>query len=295
MNTLRVDLHLHTHFSDGTFSPEEVVQMARQRGLAAIAITDHDITDAIPRAVIAGAKYGVEVIPGIELSSDISKNGAYCELHLLGYYINWENDYLQEKLRIFRQARERRAIHILNKLADLGIRISEERLFEIAGEGAIGRPHFARVMYEDGHVKTISEAFEKYLANGKPADVPKLHLKPSEAIKMILKVGGIPVMAHPTYGGGNRSTFSRLKKSGLLGIEAIHSGHTRRQEETFTKLAKETGLLVTGGSDCHGKMGDRPIRIGSVPVSYEVVFALKKYKNEIDRGHLPDLKAAWME
>ncbi|MEW6041082.1 MAG: PHP domain-containing protein [Elusimicrobiota bacterium] len=285
-----IDLHLHTTYSDGAFSPEDLVRYAQETGILAIGITDHDTTDGIMPAIKEGAKCGVEIVPGVELSAEL-RSSTEGEMHILGYYINWENLAFQEQLKLFRQARERRAFHILDKLASLNIKIDEEKLFRISGIGAIGRLHIARAMLEQNLIDSIPEAFHKYLGFGKPAYVPKLRLKPQEAIKMVKKIGGIPVLAHPLYGNyANKNTIYSLVNAGLIGIEVYHSKHNTKVQEQFISLAREFGLLITGGSDCHGPFNDKEPLAGSIPVPYEVLENLKKQKQEIDRSNRIILK-----
>jgi hypothetical protein len=278
-----IDLHVHTNLSDGAFTPEDVVRRAQETGIAAIGITDHDTTDGILPAIKEGAKCGIEVVPGIELSAEF-KSSSEGEMHVLGYYINWENPHLQEQLRLFRQARERRAFHILDKLAAVNVRVDEEKLFRLSGAGAVGRLHIARVMLEQKYVESISEAFQKYLSFGKPAYVPKLRLQPQEAVRMIRKIGGIPVLAHPYYGSySNRNIIGSLVKIGLQGLEAYHIRHSLKIQESFIELAREFGLLVTGGTDCHGPLGGKEPLLGSLKLPYELLIKLKNRKYEIDR------------
>ncbi|MFN3966479.1 MAG: PHP domain-containing protein [Endomicrobiia bacterium] len=284
MNKLFVDLHIHTNFSDGSFSPEEVVRYAQEAGLSGIAITDHDITDGILPAIKEGVKRGIEVIPGVELSVEL-KNSSEGEMHILGYFINWEDVQFQEKLKLFRTTRERRAIYILEKLSQIGIKLNEEKLLNLGGRGSIGRLHIARLLLEEGYINDIREAFQKYLGFGKPAYVPKFRLKPEDAIRMIKKIGGVPVLAHPFYGNyGSRNIISGLVKFGLKGIESWHSKHPQKAKELFMNIAKEFNLVVTGGSDCHGPIGNEPPLIGTQKVPYEVLLNLKQAKFEIDKS-----------
>ena len=284
MDTLFADMHIHTQHSDGTMSSEECVKYAQLVGLTAIAITDHDTTNGIPTAIKEGSKRGIEVIPGIELSAEL-KNSHEEEMHILGYFINWEDEHLQQKLKLFRQARGKRAVHILEKLKKLGIPINEKRLYEVAGIGAIGRLHFAKVMVEQNIVSQTQEAFQKYLGDNKPAYVPKLRLRPDEAIKMILKVGGIPVLAHPHFGHINKTVIKALVKEGLKGIEVWHTNHPHDVTEKFKKIAAAFGLLPTGGSDYHGIVDKNFAMIGSTKIPYAAVISLKKYKNNLDRSN----------
>lgn len=284
MDKLFVDLHVHTNFSDGTFTPEQVVKYAQDVGICSVGITDHDITDGILPAIKEGAKRGVEIIPGVELSVEL-KNSSEGEMHIIGYFINWENEQFQEQLRLFRQVRERRAAQIIDKLHQLGMKLDERKVFETAGIGSIGRLHIARVMLEEGYIRNIREAFVNYLGWGKQAYVPKLQLKPVEAIKMIKQIGGIPVLAHPFYGNYyNKNLVGALVKLGLKGIEAWHSKHPPKVEDNIVKLAHEFDLILTGGSDCHGPTGNEGPLIGTQKISYEILVNLKRSKHEIDRS-----------
>ncbi len=279
MEKLFVDLHIHTSYSDGTFTPSKLVRHARDKGLAAISITDHDITDGLTEGIKEASKLGVELVPGVELSAAMKSDES--EMHILGYYINWENIKFQEKLKLFRKARERRAFHILDKLSDLGIKLSEEKLFKIAGLGSIGRLHFAKLMYEEKVVDEVQEAFEKYLGEGKPAYVPKLRLKPEEAIQMIQSVGGVPVLAHPYFGGISKAVIKQLVSKGLMGLEVWHIKHSPQSVEQFRKWAKEFDLAMTGGTDCHGEYNGCAL-MGKLKIGYETLLKLKELKAKIE-------------
>ena len=272
-----VDLHIHSTFSDGAFTPEEIVKHASKKGLAAIAITDHDNTDGTLLAIRAGKKWGVEIVPGVELSVE-PESPKDEEIHILGYYIDWQDENFQEKLRHFREARRERAYQILEKLDRLGIKIDPQQLFELAGKGSVGRMHVARILKEEGFVNYLQEAFDLYLAYGKPAYVPKLRLPSQEALDLISRIGGISVIAHPLYGGNSKEIIQKLKSLGLDGIEVYYTNHTPEDVKRFRSWAKVFGLLITGGSDCHGGTLDEEILIGSIGVPYEVLEQLKEYK-----------------
>jgi len=274
----KLDLHVHTTYSDGTLSPKKVVEEVRNRGLSAVAITDHDITDGIEPALNYGAKTGVEVVPGIELSCDY--NGS--EVHILGYYINWENSWFQGKLEVFQKARERRGFHILNKLKLLGIEIDEQMLFSKADVGSVSRIHFARCLVEVGAAESIYDAFQKYLIEGRPAFVKKLRITPEEALSMIHNVGGLSVIAHPVFGGGHKNFLKKLKRLGLSGIEAYHPNHKPKDVKRLVSIAKELDLIITGGTDSHGdKKDENPI--GSLDVPYSCLEKLKEHKKKCDQ------------
>ncbi len=282
------DLHIHTTFSDGTYTPEEVVKEASRQGLSAIAITDHDITDGILPALKYAAKIGIEIIPGVELSCEYNSK----EIHVMGYYINWENKWLQHKLEVFQKARERRAYHILNKLRDIRVDIDEQMLFSMTSMGSISRMHFARCLVQSGYAKNHKEAFDRFLGDGCPAFVRKLRITPEEALSMIHRVGGVSVIAHPVFGGGHKNFLKKLKNMGLTGIEALYPHHSPAQTKKYLKFARELDLTVTGGTDSHGG-SESESPIGSLKVDIEAVESLKKArkiqeeKNKVILEHCP--------
>ena len=282
---MRVDLHLHTYFSDGVYSPEELIRRACVQGLSAIALTDHDTTDGVERAVLAGARYGVEVIPAIELSTQ-GFSDAHDEIHILGYYINWRTVYFQKKLSLFRGARLKRAHVICDKLNALGIPIDRKVIFEMEGRGSVGRIHIAKALVAGGYVKDIDDAFQKYLVKGKPAFVQRLRLLPEEAIDMIINIGGIPVLAHPKFGVPTKKIAQYLVKKGLQGIEVYYPAHSPQEQEKYMSWAEEMGLLVTGGSDCHGELPGRPESIGRQYVPYLSVVKMKELKYMMMRKNM---------
>ena len=283
-----VDLHIHTNYSDGTFTPSEVVAYASKMKLAAISITDHDSVDGIDEALEAASKNGIEVVPGIELSSEIG-DPLKGEIHMLGYHIDYKSEELKETLEVFKKARFIRAKEILEKLKKNGIDIKDKSFIDEAENKAIGRLHFAKSLIEEGYVNNISEAFQKYLAFGKAAYVPKCAMSVSEAIKLIRKSGGVPVMAHPYYTHYNDKTMLQsLVTDGLMGIEAWHIKHPDSAVKKFLSLAEEFDLIATGGSDCHGPYKDEAPIIGTVKVPYSVVEKLDAARqiNQFTIGYL---------
>lgn len=268
------DLHIHTNKSDSTFSPEEVAGYAAKCGLSAVAITDHDSVAAIPLVKKYSAQYDIEVIPGIELSSD--SNGE--EVHILGYFINYEEKWFLERLKFLRHVRLKRARQMVGKLNELGFDINIKDTIAISGEGAIGRMHIARLLLEKKYVSSIAEAFQKYIGKGKYAYVRKYRITPGEAIDMIEKLGGISVLAHPQIMNQDKLIPSMVKE-GLQGIEVYHTDHSKEGEERYLKMASEYGLLITGGSDCHG-IGKGKILMGTVKIPYELVEKLKEKLND---------------
>ncbi|MCJ7553856.1 MAG: PHP domain-containing protein [Ignavibacteriaceae bacterium] len=245
----KVDLHIHTFHSDGFFSPEEVVSKAKEKRLDGISITDHDSINSLNEAVEAGKQYGVEVIPGVEISTDISDR----EIHILGYFIDPENIELEHYLRFFREERLKRASRIVKKLNTLGLEITLDDVIQKARKGAIGRPHIAHAMKERGLVSNYFEAFNKYIGNGCPAYERKVHVSPQSAFKIISDAGGLSFIAHP----GNLPEYiiKELIDAGVDGIEVIHPSHHPHKVKYYRGIVNEYFLLESGGSDFHG--GDR--------------------------------------
>jgi len=262
------DLHLHTDRSDGVLSPDQVVLQANRSGLSTIAITDHDTLEGIKPALSAGKRYNVEVIPGLELSAESEGD----EIHILGYFIDWQKEQLLKRLCEFREARQRRALQIIDKLKQLGMDIQQSDVFDQTDSNYVGRPHLAVALVKNGYVETISEAFQRFIGNNAPAYIPKEVFSPSEAIRLILDAEGIPVLAHPSM--LKRDVLSELVSYGLIGIEAFHSYHTSQLSDYYCDLAKQHNLLMTGGSDYHGFENSKRT-IGNVKIPYEYVESLK--------------------
>ncbi|MFC1500958.1 PHP domain-containing protein [Elusimicrobiota bacterium] len=282
MDEKYIDLHVHTNYSDGSLSPQEVVRLAKKLKISAISITDHDTVEGIPSALEEGEKLNVEIVPGIELSAELNAEET-SEMHILGYYIDWKNKKFNDSLKKLKQYREERAQKILKKLGNLGINLDMEDVKKIAGEGVVGRLHFAKAIVEAGAAKSIHEVFQKYLGLGKPACVSKYKLAPEDAIRMIQDVGGIPVLAHPYYGHyNNRELIKDLVTAGLQGIEVWHSRHSSSVVSTFKQLANDLHLIVTGGSDCHGPYGNDSAVMGTQKIPYSVLDEIKKHKERID-------------
>ncbi|HSA62707.1 MAG TPA: PHP domain-containing protein [Nitrospiraceae bacterium] len=248
----RLDLHLHTTHSDGSFTPAEVIELAHKAGVTALAITDHDITTGIPEAIATGLQLGIEIIPGIEISSVFGDS----ELHILGYFLDWHDPKLSEQLSTLRESRHRRNPKIIERLQESGIDITYDEVRALAGTDSVGRPHIARVLMEKKVVGSAKEAFDRFLANGKPAYVSRDLPSPAEAIQWIKSAKGLAVLAHPTWVKTTEGTLTdlvrQLKAAGLDGVEVHYSTHTARQTREYLSLAKQLGLLITGGSDFHG-------------------------------------------
>ncbi len=267
-----VDLHLHTTASDGRLSPTELVHLAASQNVKFMAVTDHDSTDGLEEASAAARSLnGMEVIPGIELGTDIPGT----EVHMLAYFIQHNRPDMQEELVRLRAGRQDRARGMVDKLTELGFPMDWERVQQIAGEGAVGRPHVAQAMVERGYVGETKEAFDKYIGRSCPAYVEREKMTPAESIKLIKSWGGVPVLAHPIYIPNLESILGELVEAGLEGIEVYYAKCTPEQIDKVASLAEEYDLLPCGGSDYHGTDSkDEPLP-GSMGPSVEVVEQLR--------------------
>lgn len=263
------DLHLHTHFSDGTFSPEEVAARAGKVGLSAVALTDHDTVDGCHRMGMACAEKGIEFISGCEFT--VEQGGR--ELHLLGYCFNLDDPQLLEALLKYQEIRRNRVYEMVVRLNGQGIPLKVERVMELADCDAPGRPHVGRALVESGYCRSLDEAFQRYLKKGKPAWAPKEKMSAAEAIELIHKAGGLAVMAHPGIAHMNE-IIPDLVAVGLDGLECFYTRHSTAMTEYYLMCAERHCLLVTGGSDCHGENKGEPL-IGRVKLPYEFVEKLK--------------------
>lgn len=272
-----VDLHTHSTASDGSMTPIEIVRYAKERGLAAVALTDHDTVDGINQALEESERVGIEVIPGVEISLDYNT-----EMHMLGYFFNGSYKKIEPLLEWFRRSREERNPKMIEKLKQMGFDISIDEVVAEAKGRVVARPHIASIMVKKGYVKNVAEAFENYISNGKPAYVKKDSLTPEEGIKAIRDAGGIPVLAHPIYLGLDLrkldKLLSRLVSEGLMGIETYYVDNSREDTGNHLNLAIKYNIVATGGSDFHGSF--KPdIEIGkgrgNLKVPYEVLERLK--------------------
>jgi len=267
------DLHLHTQFSDGTFTPEELVLRAQNVGLACIALTDHDTVEGCARAAAACANVKMEFISGAELTAEHEDT----EVHILGYFLDTKNPVLLDRIGKFQAVRQNRINEMCAALNRLGIPLKAESVFALANCKSPGRPHVARALVKEKLIDNLDEAFEKYLKKGRPAWVPKTKMSALEGVELIHQAGGLAVMAHP---GLNRTDdiIPGLVKAGLDGIECFHTKHSTVMAERYLEIAEKYDLLVTGGSDCHGFSKKAPL-IGTVKLPYEHIeklFAAKK-------------------
>ncbi|MBN3033356.1 MAG: PHP domain-containing protein [Candidatus Saganbacteria bacterium] len=274
---MTADLHLHSSFSDGTDSPEELVRQAAVAGLKTIALTDHDTLAGLERAAAAGRAAGVEVIPGLELTTEQPR----AEVHILGYFIDGDNQGLRETLARVRQGRIERIHKIVGKLKKLKVEIEPEEVMALSGQNSPGRPHVARALVRKGVVANFKEAFSRYLDVRAPAYVAHYRLPPAEAVRLVRQAGGIPVFAHPAV--SNRDDLiPELIAAGLRGLEVYYPGYYADQIEYYLDLARKFGLLVTGGSDYHGADSGRELKLGEHTIPDELA---DKLRDEHLRGN----------
>ncbi|MFC9710196.1 PHP domain-containing protein [Paenibacillus sp. NPDC056933] len=249
----RCDLHTHSQASDGMQPPAENVKLAKQRGLAAVALTDHDTVAGVAEAQRAGREYGIDVVAGVEISTRAGGK----DIHVLGYYVNTEDEKFLERLRGLREAREERNHRIIAKLQELGLEISWQEVIDNLGrplepDESIGRPHMADVLVRKGYAADMRDAFNRYLAEGQPGFVSVPRVAPEDACQWIKDAGGAAVIAHPGLYGDDELVRRIVVDSNPDGIEVVHSDHGPEEERRYAELAREFGLIQTGGSDYHG-------------------------------------------
>lgn len=266
----KIDLHTHTNHSDGFYSPIELIQLAKEVKLDVISITDHDNLSAINDAASVGKEFGIEVIPGLELSSDIGDR----EVHILGYFVDPDNKELERYLKFFREERLKRAIRIVNKLKSLGFSISIEDVLEQAKNSAIGRPHIAQALLDKGLISNYYEAFNKYIGNNCPAYEKKVHISPQSVVKIISDAGGLSFIAHP--GNMPESLLKELLEDGLDGIEVVHPSHSKYQQKFYKGIVNEYFLLESGGSDFHGGKREDEENLGKYFTTSSALEAMRK-------------------
>lgn len=273
----RVDLHVHSTASDGRLAPAEVIARAAARGLNYIALADHDSVDGIDAARKAAQKFpDLTVIPGIEISTDIAEG----EVHMLGYFFDYKDPDFLSQLDAFKASRRRRAKAMVDKLDKLGLHIEWRRVLELAGVSTIGRPHIAHAMLEKKYVPTFKDAFDEYLGHGKPAYVEREKMLPAEAVAIIVRAKGLPVLAHPLTTPDPEGLIAGLKPAGLVGMEAYYDGYSEEEVASLVALAQKYDLVPTGGSDFHGIDPDEETDIGDSNVPLESVQRLVALKEK---------------
>lgn len=268
------DLHLHSHFSDGTYTPAELAGHAQRHGLNAIALTDHDTVEGCEATAAACREPGIEFIPGAELTAELHDN----ELHILAYYVDTQNRKLLSELAKFQAVRQNRIREMVARLNRVNIPLEADAVFALANCRSPGRPHVGRALVQAGFCVNLDEAFDRFLKKHRPAYVPKFKMSALEAIELVHQSGGLAVMAHP---GLNRTdeVIPELVEAGLDGLECFHTKHNRATSEHYLQLAAHYRLLVTGGSDCHGLSKGKPL-IGSVKLPFAYVEQLRRRATE---------------
>ena len=279
----KIDLHIHTNASDGTDSPAAAVELAAGLGLAAIGITDHDSVAGVPEAVAAGARLGVEVVPGIEVSSDYRDNN----VHILGYFVDVQSPALRPVLDWVKNERDERNRKIAAMFAADGFDISLDILEQLYPNSVLGRPHFAEYLMHKGYTASVKEGFDRYLEVGRPYYLPKRRISVARAVEVIVAAGGVPVLAHPLqYGYPEKETLEMIEYAKALGVRALecyYSEHSPAQQAWMLRQAERYGLGVTGGSDYHGT---RKTHItmgrgtGNMEIPYAVLEQLKALAGE---------------
>lgn len=265
------DLHTHSNASDGALTPTQLVRAAAEFGLAAVAITDHDTMEGVEEALAAGSEIGIEVVPGIEISTIGPGN---VEVHMLGYYLDHRYPALYEMLKVLRESRLDRGRKMVEALNNAGVKVSLDRLMEIAQGGAIGRPHVAKAIIEIGAAFSMDSAFGKYLVEGAPAFVARHKVEPVDAVRLIREAGGVASCAHVAK--LNRDDLLlELAREGMQAIEVYHPDHVSSGVRYYEKFAAKHGLIATGGSDAHCFTGGKTTSVGCVTVCYEAVQELK--------------------
>ncbi len=262
---MKADLHVHTLSSDGQHSPREVVEMSAREGLGAVAITDHDSLGGVGEALKAGREFGIEVVPGVELTFYYGR----AEMHMLGYFVDPSSDTMTKRFRV---RRSERFVEMIEKLRRMGIGLPTDDLVKAAGHSP-GRAHLAVALVEHGYVRSIGEAFEKYLAQGRPGYADKIRLSPEEVVDLVREMKGVAALAHPGL-TPHDEVIPRLVEHGMAGLEVRYARHSPHDVEHYSRVARKHGLIETGGSDFHG-MKLKNNRLGDGVVEMDVVRELE--------------------
>lgn len=245
---MTVDLHVHTTASDGSLTPFQVIEKASEIGLKAIAITDHDTVSGIAEGIKAAHEFKIKFVSGVELSCDFNGH----EVHILGYFLNYRDPFLQNKLNVLQKERHERALKIIDKIAKLGFYVSYEKVKEHVSGSSVGRVHIAQALIECGYFNNIQQVFESLLGRNCPGYVSRKKLVPSEAINILKRVKGVPVLAHPGFLPG-MDVVEDVIKQGIVGLEVHYPAHEPHTVQQLLQLAKKHNLVITGGSDFHGE------------------------------------------
>ena len=279
-----VDLHVHSTKSDGSLSPSQLVDLAGEKGLDAFALTDHDTIDGLDEAIEYNSGNSLEIIPGIEFSTEYMGK----DIHILGLFIDYKMPSFRRQIQAFVDSRILRNEKMCRNLQEAGIDISFDKLKEAFPGSVITRGHYARYLLEHGYIKSLPEAFERYVGDRCRYFVPREKVTPEQAVHLILDAKGLPILAHPTlYHMGKdalQTLVTRLKKAGLVGIEAVYSTYSPREEREMKRLAEKNELLISGGSDFHGKSKpglEMATGYGKLQISADILAALRLKRKEL--------------
>ncbi len=279
INGERVDLHVHTTYSDGIMSPAEVVEAAAKLNLRGVAITDHDAIGGVAEAVERGRELGVVVVPGVEISAGMDRQ----EVHILGYFFDHTDKKFREKLEGFQASRLVRIQEMVKRLRSMGLRIDFERVVALGGEGAVGRPHVAMALVEKGYIGSMAEAFESLIGDNGPAYSQRARITPALAVEMIHEAGGVAGWAHPGL-EGHDEWFDEFVEMGIDLLEVVHPEHSNKEANKYRVMAESEGLIAVGGSDCHGALVDGRLALGRYTVEFDTVAKLREKAREIGGG-----------
>jgi len=248
-------------------TPRQLVALAAARGVSLLSVTDHDSVEGVDEALEAAREHKLLLVPGVEINTDVPA----AEVHVLGYALDYRDREFLDRLKALREQRVDRGQKMVSRLSDVGVSISWDRVRELAGEGAVCRPHVAQAILEAGYVKTISEAFEKFIGRSGPAYVEREKIEPEEAVRVVVRAGGFAVLAHPHSFGIEKlgEYLDRLVPAGLKGIETYYGDYTPAQMELLASVARKRGLACSGGSDYHGFGGDHEVALGAVSIPHE--------------------------
>jgi len=275
---MAVDLHIHSTASDGSLAPEAIVDEAKGLGLAAIAIADHDVMSGVEPARRRGEAVGLSVIPAVEISTDYEQT----EVHILGYWVDPNDSRLEDQLRHIRDGRLIRARRMVERLRELNLKIKLDDVLREAHGASVGRPHVAAALVRVGACATPREAFDRYIGKNGPAYVPRVRPSVVEAVRIVARAGGCPVLAHPGLVFGHPRIVQDVARLGARGVEAYHPKHTPGAVETLVRVARSLGLLVTGGSDSHGEGGSDRVPIGAANVPDSCAAELGEWRRQRD-------------
>jgi len=288
--TSQGDFHTHSTISDGRLTPTELVDLAYRNGVRIMSLTDHDIVDGLPEAFQAAEKYpDFTLVPGIEMSTDIPGG----EIHILGHFIDWEDQPFRDRLSQLQESRLGRAHRMVGRLAELGKPVAWERVEAFAAEGSVGRPHIAQAMVEAGHVTTVTEAFDLYLSRTGPAYVERDKLTPKANIKFIESVGGLVTWAHPAEGGGLDNVdalLAEMTDNGLSAMEVYYQDYDDATINRLKGLADQFGLIPLGGSDYHALGNPRERQPGMIPLPMKQIeryLSLARQRGVLSRARGP--------